>query len=66
MKAIVVFLNCVKGKIKNKFFKEQNQDKVGACEQWKKFNDELSANADQPGIEEYLTTYRFTTRWQTL
>lgn len=57
-----MFLNCVKGKIKNKFFKSDKPGKVQACEQWKKIADELKAGVDENGVEEYLIT----TRWQTV
>ena len=62
MKTIVMFLNCVKGKIKNKFFKSDNPEEIQACEQWKKITDELKAGVDENGVEEYLVT----TRWQTV
>lgn len=62
MKTIVIFLNCVKGKIKNKFFKCSKHEKNQAYEQWKKIADELNAGVGENGVEEYLVT----TRWQTV
>lgn len=66
MKTTRLFFRCLNEKIKNKFFIGRNCNNDFECDQWQEMKEQVVSGQDQKGVQEYLNSYRVTTRWQTL
>lgn len=66
MKKLTTYCKCIGGRIKNYFFKSQNNDINHACESLKEMADEVTSIEELKLTEDYAIKYNTTTRWQTL
>lgn len=66
MKKVVEFLNCVAQLLKKKIFNSEKNDKYHGCEKVLNFDKNSSTPEEEKSFNEYLESYKITTRWQTL
>lgn len=66
MKRTIILIRCLGDKIKNKFFNNKRDDNGHACSELKKFDEKMLSEEEAEQVEEYITKYSSTTRWQTV
>ena len=66
MKTTVLFFKCICYEIKKKFFNSKKSDKYHGCEEVLNFDKNSSTSEEEKSFNEYLESYKITTRWQTL